>query len=104
MIKEECVNVKLGNMTSEDFNQKEIVRFCQIKRSGINQIHLISSTDKLPSDEVLLHILELSKRYFNTTNHTWIEWYFDEMKYRNADNIDCKFFDFGELHRLSQSA
>ena len=95
------LHVKIGNMTEKEFKQKEIVRNNCIKHYGYLCIRLISSTDKLPSDEVLLKILSLSKEYFNTTNHTWIEWYFDENKFRNADNIEGTFYDFGKLRRIS---
>lgn len=96
--------VKLGEMTQDEFYQKEIVRNSIIKRSGLKQIHLISSTDKIPSDEILLQILDISKSYFSSTNHTWIEWYFDENKYRNAENRNGVFFDFGILRKLHRES
>lgn len=96
--------VKLGNMTEDDFKLKEIIRNNQIRRTGIKMIHYISKTDKIPSDKVLLEILDFSKNYFSQTNHTWIEWYFDENKYINADNPQGVFFDFGELRSLRRTA
>ena len=95
------LSLKLGNVSEEEFKKKELIRNNILKRNGYLCIRLISSTDKLPSDEVLLKILSLSKEYFNTTNHTWIEWYFDENKFRNADNIEGTFYDFGKLRRIS---
>lgn len=96
--------VRIGKMTQEQFDQKEIIRNNQIKRAGYKIIRLISRTDKLPSDEILLRILDISKDYFASTNHTWIEWYFDENKFRNAENLNGSFFDFGDLRRLKKSA
>lgn len=90
-----------GNMTEKQFKKKEITRNLYIKSLGMNQIHIISKTDKLPSDEILLDILSISKEYFNTTIHTWIEWYLDENKMRNAENKDGSFYDFGLLKRVS---
>lgn len=95
------LSILFGNVSEYEFKQKEITRNNYLKRAGYYIIRLISSTDKLPSDEVLLKILSLSKEYFNTTNHTWIEWYFDENKFRNADNIEGTFYDFGKLRRIS---
>ena len=95
------LQVKFGNLTEEEFNKKQVIRNVYVKRQGYYIIRLISSTDKLPSDEILLKILSLSKEYFNTTNHTWIEWYFDENKFRNADNIEGTFYDFGKLRKIS---
>lgn len=92
--------VKLGTMSEKDFKQKDIIRNNQIRRSGIPIVHFISKTDKVPSDDVLLHILELSKQYFSSTNHTWVEWYFDENKYRNAENPEGIFYDFGKLRKI----
>ena len=92
--------VRLGNMSEEEFKQKEIIRSNQIRRSGIKMIHYISETDKIPSDEVLMQILEFSKQYFDSTNHTWIEWYFDKNMYRNAENPQGSFFDLRDLHKL----
>ena len=71
-----------------------------VKSNGYKIIRFISRTDRLPSDEILLHILKLSKNYFNSTSHTWIEWYFDENKFRNAENIEGSFFEFGKLRNV----
>lgn len=96
------LDVKLGNISESDFKQKEIIRNNIIKREGYFIIRLISKTDKLPSDDVLLHILDFSKNYFNTTNHTWIEWNFDDNLLYNAENKQGTFYDFGELKYIKQ--
>ncbi len=98
------LSVELKNISKEDFVIKEIIRDKIVKSNGYKIVRLISSTDKLPSDEILLYILDFSKNYLNNTNHSWIEWYFDENKYTNAENKDGIFFDFGTLHRLAESA
>lgn len=93
--------VKLGQMTQEEFDKKEIVRNKIIKRAGYQTIHLISHTDKLPSDSKLLEILDFSRQYFKDyPNHSWIEWHIDNGLYKNAEHKDGVPYDFGELRRI----
>lgn len=95
------LSVLMKDMTQRDFLLKEIKRSIIIKSQNINIIHIISKTDKLPLDNVLINILNISKEYFNNTNHTWIKWYLDENKMQNAENKDGIFYDFGKLKRVS---
>ena len=97
------LNVITGKETQEEYNQKEIVRNNIIKRAGFKQITIVSSKDYLPSDEILLKILEQSKEYFNTTNHTWVEYNIDTSLMRNAENKEGVFFDFGELRKIKKT-
>lgn len=96
------LSVELGNISQYDFKVKEIVRDKIVKSNGYKIVRLISKTDKLPPDNILLKILDLSKEYFNSTDHSWIEWYFDENKFRNAENLEGSFFDFGNLQKLKK--
>ena len=92
------LSVKLGNKTEEEFNQEEIIRNNILKRNGWKQIHIISINDKLPSDEILLQMLDISKRYFKDyPNHSWFEWLIDDGIYRNAEHKDGVLFDYGIL-------
>ena len=90
----------MGKETQEEFNQKEIIRNNIIKRAGYKQITIISSKDFLPSDKILLKMLEQAKQYFNTTNHTWVVYDIDTSLVRNAENKEGVFFDFGELRKI----
>lgn len=94
------LNVETGRETLKEHEQKEIIRNNILKRAGYKQIHIISSTDKLPSDKILLQMLSNAKEYFNTTIHTWIEYYIDTSIIRNADNMDGVFFNYGNLRRI----
>lgn len=94
------LSVELGNISQNDFDVKQIIRDKIVKSKGYKIIRLISKSDRIPSDEILLHILEMSKEYFNSTSHTWFEWYFDENKFCNADNMQGSYFDFGELRNV----
>ncbi len=94
------LNVETGRETKEEHDQKEILRNNIIKREGYKQIHIISSTDKLPSDRILLKMLSNAKEYFNTSLHTWVEYYIDISIMRNAENMEGVFFDYGKLRRI----
>lgn len=92
------LNVKLGKTTQEEFNKHEMIREKIIRSQGIKIIRIISPKDKMPSDQKILQMYEFAKEYFNT-GHTWINFYIEDGKYRNAENPSDSgaFYDFGEL-------
>lgn len=96
--------VKMNNITKEEFDKKELIRFNIIKRAGYKQIHLVSNNDKLPSDEKLLEILSESKLFFKENpERSWIEWNITNQTVRNnkdAEHLAGVFFDFGELRKI----
>lgn len=96
--------VKLGRLSQEEFDQKELIRDKIIKREGYKIMRLISRRDYLPSDEILLQLFSHSKEYFSATNHTWITWDIDNSKMINAENKDSNgvFFDYGKLRRIKK--
>lgn len=96
------LSVRLGQKTEEEFKQSEIIRGTVLKRKGFKVIHLISHTDKLPSNKVLLDILEQSKQYFNETSHTWREWDIDNGVFRDAEHKDGEPYDFGTLRSIKK--
>lgn len=93
--------VKTGQLTQEEFNQKEIIRSNVIKREGYKQIRIISSNDKLPSDSILLQMLSEARNYFSEyPNHSWIEFNLDTSLVCNAENKQGIPYDFGTLRRI----
>lgn len=99
------LNVRLGHLTQNEFNQKEIIRDNIIKRNGYKQMKIISSTDKLPSDDVLLKMLSDARQYFiDYPNHSWIEFNVDNSTVRNAENKNGISYDFGDLRKITQDA
>ena len=95
------LKVTLGQLTEDEFNQKEFVRDKIIKRSGFNLIRIISADDKLPSDNILLQMLEQTKEYFATyPEHSWVEFDLDTSTVRNAEHKDGVYFYYGDLHKL----
>lgn len=96
------LKVDIGNETIEEFNNKELIRYNIIKREGYKQMKIVSSHDKLPSDTILLQMLDISKNYFNTTQHSWITFDIDQSLMFNAENKDGVYFDFGELRTIKK--
>lgn len=94
------LNVLSGRMTEEEYIKKEIIRNSIIRRNGYKMITIISTKDELPSDEVLLQMLNQAKEYFDTTKHTWIEYYIDTSLMRNAEHKDGVFFNYGNLRKI----
>lgn len=96
------LEVRLGTCTQEKFSQREIIRSNIIKREGYKQIHIISKTDKLPSDAMLYQILSIAKEYFSNTSHSWINFDIDNSKIINAENklVGGVFFDYGKLRKI----
>ena len=92
--------VKYNTVTDKDFKRKKIIRCNYLKLSGYKNITFISKTDKLPCDKILIEILNISKNYFESTEHSWIEWYFDEGIFKNAENPNGVLFNFGTLTKL----
>lgn len=87
--------VKQGEISQEEFNQKEIIRGKYVRSKGYKQMRIISPHDHLPSDKVLKDMLNETTTFLLTTNHTWIEWYVEEGKYKDATGTYD--YDYGEL-------
>jgi very-short-patch-repair endonuclease len=98
------LRVALGNLTQEEFNKKEIIRNNIIKREGYKQMRIISSKDLLPSDQILLQILQNARSYFSQyPNHSWIEFNIDTSSVRNAENPQGVSYYFGSLRTIKES-
>ena len=94
------LNVKIGIITQEEFDQRQRKRFYVVKQAGFSQIRIISRQDRLPSDEVIQDIVKQSEQYFATTEHTWINWDIDSGCFYNYLNPDGVEYDFGPLRKI----
>lgn len=94
--------VKMGKLTQEEFNHKEVIRDKIIKSEGYKVIRIKSKFDLLPSDNILLKMLSMAKEYFNTTSHTWINFDIDNLLIINSENknVGGMFFDYGQLRKI----
>lgn len=68
------LNVKLNQISREEFDKKEKQRFHILKRNGYKMFKIINkkSKEKLPSDEILLKFKELSFNFLNEENNYYI--------------------------------
>lgn len=98
------LNVTTGRETINEYNRKTLIRDKTVKQEGYKQIRIISSKDYLPSDEILLQMLEQAKEYFNNTTHTWVEYNIDTSLMRNAENKEGVFFDYGNLRKIKKAS
>ena len=98
------LNVITKRETLEEYNRKTLIRDKIIKKAGYSQVRIVSSKDYLPSDTILLQMLEQAKEYFNTTNHTWVEYNIDTSTMQNAKNKEGIYYDFGELRRIKKTS
>ena len=97
------LRVTLGRLTKEEFDQKEIVRNNILKREGYKRINIVSKSDFLPSDTILLQMLSDARNYFQTTSHTWMSYDIDKSLLFNAENKDGIPYDFGQLRKIKES-
>ena len=99
-----CGQVKMGKLTQEEFDHKELIRDKIIKSEGYKIIRIKSNSDKLPSDPILLKMLSEAKQYFSLyPNHSWIEFNIDTSSLRNAEHKDGISYSFGELRKIKDS-
>ena len=97
------LSCEIGRITKEEFNKKEIIRNSYIKNEGYKKIEVVSSTDKLPSDQVLLQMLSESRQYFSTTSHTWQTYDIDQSLLFNAEHPQGVPYSFGELRTIKDT-
>ena len=98
------LSVKLGTYTQEEFNRREIIRDQYIKKEGYRQMRIISTKDFLPSDQVLLQMLDETRNYFTQfPNHSWIEFNIDSSVVCNAEQRDGVEYNYGELRKIKDS-
>ena len=98
-----ALRVVLGRLTQEEFDQKEIIRNNILKREGYKRINIVSNSDKLPQDDVLLKMLFDARTYFQTTSHTWQTYDIDKSLLFNAENINGIPYDFGALRTIKDN-
>jgi len=92
------LRVKLGQMTKEEFRNKELRRYHYLKGKGWNAIFIDSDTDLLPSDKILQDLLNIGKEYL-LNGERWVKFDLDNDKIIfNKTKID---FDYGKLRKIT---
>lgn len=91
------LSVLKGNITEEEFKQKEIIRYYSHCRNNWKMIRIISTIDKLPLDEKIIEMIKYAKEYLNM-GHSWIKFDIDKNKVISSQG---EFnYDYGELRRI----
>lgn len=96
-------SVVLGNTDSKTFKRKELVREIYSKFKGIKVMRIVSRRDKLPTDDVLLYMLDISRkllRNHNLCGISTIKWDIDNSCYYTYPNKTKVDFDYGTLKRM----
>lgn len=94
------IDVTLEKQTEIDFENKESNRVNKVKAAGFKQIIFVLASDKLPSDTVLLSLLDFSVKKFHSGTSI-IYFYIDE-NYIMIDN-DKVYYDYGIITNLTAS-
>ena len=90
-------SVIMGNISQVDFDKKEFKRSCYLRDLGWKEIRIISISDLIPSDEVIINMINYAKEYFNT-GHRWINFDIDNGKIIcSQGKLD---FDYGDLRKI----
>lgn len=96
------LNVFTGRLSQEEFDKKEMIREKTIREKGNRIIRIISLTDYLPSDEILLQMYSESLSYFNDSGHTWRTYDIDKGIFMDAEHKDGESYDFGDLRKIQK--
>ena len=103
------LSVERGALTQEEFNKKEIVRSSVIKSEGYRIVRIISRKDYLPSDTILLQMLQYARDFFiQNPKRSWLSFDIDNSCIYNAyhketDINNILYYDYGELHKIKNS-
>jgi len=92
------LRVKMGDITQDEFNKKEMNRGYFLSKQGWKRIEIISTKDKLPSNLILLYLLKYAKKYIST-GHSWIKFDIDNSKVITSQYE--RQFRFGKLRKIT---
>lgn len=93
------LQVKFGNKTQEQFNKEQRKRWYTLYRKGWCEIRIVSKSDKLPTDNIILQMIDFAKQYLST-NHSWITFDIDNGIVKSSQFK--REYDFGKLRRIKK--
>lgn len=80
------MNVRMGQITKENFDKKELIRYNYIKSKGYKEIIFDNYSDKLPNDDILIDIKNKCIKYLQiNSNSNWIRVNLDNGKITTKD-------------------
>lgn len=83
------MNVKMGNISEEEFIRKETIRYNMIKKEGYKEIIIENFSDKLPQDDIILDIISGLCVFLKQSEANWVKIDFDSMKITTKN---CQIF------------
>ncbi len=92
------IDVTLEKQTKIDFENKELNRINKVKAAGFKQIIFVLTSDKLPSDAVLLSLLDFAVKKFHS--ETSIIYFYVDENYIMIDN-DKVYYDYKTITNLT---
>lgn len=100
------LQVKCGNITEKEFQRLQIIRDCCIKKNGYKVIRIISRKDYLPSDTILLQMLQYARDFFaQNQDRSWISFDIDNNCIYNAYHKESTSglpYDYGKLRKIKK--
>lgn len=96
------LSVKLNKVTNKMFFKKQMSRDILSKINGIKIFRIISSKDKLPTDEILLDMYSKSVNILRSANNkcSSIYWNIDNGTYTISPFKKTFTYDYGKLRKL----
>ena len=95
------LSVKLGSLTIDQFLTKERKRRYYLKALGWKEIRIISKTDKIPSENVLLDLYDYAQFYFYTGCGTFVKFDIDNLEVITQHQKQT--YDYGELSAVNKN-
>ena len=74
------MNVKMGKITQAEFDRKEVLRYKLLKKMGYKEIIIDNYSDKLPSDDIIVDLINGLVEFLECSNANWVRANFDNMK------------------------
>lgn len=91
------LQLKFGNITKDEYEIKERNRWYALYRKGWKEIRIISTKDKIPTDEKLIEMMQFARNYLNSGHH-YIKFLLDEGKVLSSQFT--KDYNFGDLRYI----
>lgn len=93
------LNVKLGRITKEEFDKKQLFRSLYLNKLGWKEIRISSTQDYLPNEDKLIELFNHAKLVLNS-GRSWIKFDIDNSKVLTSQYD--KYYDFGNLNIINK--
>ena len=91
------LDIKLGGISKDEFDRKELKRYFALKKEGWKCIKIISEKDLLPYDDMITKMVDDCKNILKNNNN-WVELNIDKKTIKTFSGEEN--YDFGDLRRI----